>query len=205
MTKNKILTIAIFLCKFLKVIYILLFIGLTAIFIHVQVVPENYSDVYFKLNDEKQADDSHFIISGVSNAIFTTTSKFSKYKGEMPKDRDVFKLDKLTKGSLYFLYLRYVILLFLIFLCFSEFIKILESVKTIEVFQKNNEASFKKIGKYLFLVSLFQFYMFFNFEEGFMQGFYISFLPLVLMLLSFVLAEVFKEGNRLMEENELTV
>jgi hypothetical protein len=61
------------------------------------------------------------------------------------------------------------------------------------------------LGKYFFVLFLLFSVSVFGFEQGRISIISIAFLPLVLMLLAFVMAEIFKEGNLLSEENELTV
>lgn len=88
------------------------------------------------------------------------------------------------------------------FLCFKEFQNIIESL---ESFKKSNVLSLKKIAKYLLFIFIGNFYVFIGFEEGSFSAINISYSTLILAILSLILAEVFKEGNQLMEENRLTV
>ena len=94
----------------------------------------------------------------------------------------------------------------------KEFQNIIQSVKRLGSFHLNNIISFRRIGKYsilYFILTLFYFGLTFNNSLYFGQGGFsqtsISFTPLLFALISFILAEIFKEGNKLQQENELTV
>ncbi len=93
-----------------------------------------------------------------------------------------------------------------VFLIFSELIKVVQSIKSLKTFTNNNIQAFKNIGIYLLIIfalgaiSL-------NIGEGdsYRFSFSIKFYPLIGALFALLMAEIFKEGNRLREENELTV
>ena len=193
MKKNTLLNIAIGICKFLRLLYFIFFLILTGLFIHFQVSPESYEnvDINSKFND--------------SGIFLRSTSYKIHVNGKAPEDSDVFVLNKLKWSSLYFNYIKFSLLLLLIYLCVKEFQKIIDSVKEIKTFQKVNVSSFKKIGKYLLIVSVLMGYSSFTFQGGGKSDFYISFTPIVLSLLAYIMAEIFKEGNNLLEENKLTV
>ena len=106
---------------------------------------------------------------------------------------------------MYIVFIKYTAILVLVFLCVKEFQRVAESVKNIQTFKEGNVQSFIKLGKYLFILFLLYSFSFFNFEQGRLSIVSISFLPLVLMLLAFVMAEIFKEGNQLSEDNDLTI
>ncbi|MUP45973.1 DUF2975 domain-containing protein [Gramella sp. BOM4] len=93
----------------------------------------------------------------------------------------------------------------LLILALESLIKCFGSIKTYRAFQETNTYQFKRIGKLLvycfIIVSLDLSYE----EENFRIGFSPELTYLLLGLLSLVIAEVFKEGNRLREENELTI
>lgn len=193
MKKNTLLNIAIVICKFLRLFYFIIFLILTGLFIHFQVSPSSYENVDFKtkLND--------------NGIIMGSTSYKIHVDGKSPDDSDVFVLNKLKLSSLYFNYLKFNAFLLLIYLCVKEFQKVIDSVKKIKTFQKVNVSSFKKIGKYLLIISVLMGYSSFTFQGGGKSGFHIYFTPLVLSLLAYIMAEIFKEGNNLLEEYKLTV
>lgn len=194
MTKNTLLNIGIFICKFLRLLQIIVFVILTGIFVHFQISPSSYKnvDIDTKINN-----------SGIS------FKKSSSYKihvdGQVPKDSDVFTFNNIKTGSLYFNFMKLSIILILGFLCIKEFQKVIESVKEIKTFQKRNISSFRRIGKYLLIIFILVSYSSFTFQQGRTTGFYFSFELLILSLLAYIMAEIFFEGNKLSEENKLTV
>jgi hypothetical protein len=78
-------------------------------------------------------------------------------------------------------------------------------VRVIQTFRKANVKSFRKIGKYFLLIFILTSFSIVIFEQGMFYGFSLSFTPLVLMFVAYILAEIFKEGNDLSEENQLTI
>ena len=81
----------------------------------------------------------------------------------------------------------------------------MQSVKSFKTFQKNNVYSFRKIGKYIFIIFLLSSYIKVRFQQGGISGTHINFTPLLLGLVAFIMAEIFKEGNELEVENNLTI
>ena len=189
MKKNKLLNIAVIVCKSIRIFIIIAFIGLTTIFIHLQISPESYK----KGNIE-------FKVSGLQ------ISKSNRWKiSNSGDDKEVYALNKITKTSLFINYLKFSAVLFFMFLLITEFQKIMQSVKNLNTFQKNNVRSFRKIGKYLFIIFLLSSYFKLRFQQGGMTNFSLNFTPLMFMLIAFILAEIFKEGNLLQQENDLTI
>ncbi|WP_117883911.1 DUF2975 domain-containing protein [Aureibaculum luteum] len=197
MTKNIILNIAVYICKFLKLTYLLLLIGVTVVFVHYQINPKSYDSVYF---NEK------------SNKTYEFKIKQSSPDSQVNKEIEMNKmtaLNKIKTGSLYFLYLRLGTILVLSYLITKQFQIVITSVKKMETFKKNNAISFKRIGIYLFIIFIIT--SFWSVQYLFGDKYYeinkieISLTPLIWMLLSFIMAEIFKEGHKISEENELTV
>jgi hypothetical protein len=194
MKKNTVLNIAIIICKSLRLLYVLIFFAITVIFIHYQISPSSYKDLNFKT--------SHLLKNNNFNVI---KSYKVNVEGKTPLDSEVFRIDKLKFTSLLFNYIQLSLLFALYFLCTKEFQNVIESVRKIKTFQKKNSNSFKKIGKYLLLIFFLTGYTSYKFELGGASGFNISFTLLIFTLLNFIMSEVFKEGNKLSEESELTI
>lgn len=189
MTKNRLLNIAITLCKFSRLIYIVLFIVLTTGFIHFQINPDAYKGGKINYNS-----------SGIH---FSKSTKW-KIKGA-GDDKDVYTLNKIKKTSLYFMYFQLTAVLVFLFLSVKEFQKVVQSVKSIQTFQINNAISFKRIGKYILAIFLLTCYHSIRFQQGGVSGFEFSFTLILLALLAFIMAEIFKEGSSLKAENDLTI
>ncbi len=95
---------------------------------------------------------------------------------------------------------------FVVFLLLSELIKVVRSIKSLKTFTNNNIRSFTSIAIYLLIVfALGAFSLAPGKAESFIFSLSIEFYPLLGALFAFLMAEIFKEGNRLREENELTV
>lgn len=194
MTKNRLLNVVVFLCRFYKILCVLLFLAMSTLLIHIQLDRDSYKAIDFQINIDENP------------GLGITTKKKWRLDGQVaPEDDKVFTLEKLTTGSLFILYIKYSIILVLIFLSVKEFQLVVESVKKIETFKIGNVRSFMRLGNYFFVLFLLFSVSVFGFEQGQISIISISFLPLVLMLLAFVMAEIFKEGNQLSEDNELTI
>lgn len=198
MTKNTLLNVAILICKLSRLINIVVFITMTGFFIHFQINPSAYRKIDF----------NNFLIEKHPAGLeFThvTKSKFSINNEKAPEDSEIYKMDKLTTDSSLFFYLEVTLYLVLSNLCFKEFQNVLESVKNINTFQERNVASFRKIGKYLSVIFILSSYSWLNFKNGDIKSFSFSITLPCLIILSFIMAEIFKEGSRLSEEVNLTV
>lgn len=193
MTKNTLLNIAIVICKFLRLFYIVIFLIFTGGFVHYQMSPSSYHDVDVKINT------SSLFETGISKSYKIHVD------GKVPEDFEVFTLNKLKYTSLYFNFIKLSVVLLFSFLCIKEFQNVIESVKEINTFQEQNVTSFRKIGKYLLVIFVLMSYSSFTFQQGGISGFDISFTLIILSLLAYIMAEIFKEGNNLSEENKLTV
>lgn len=190
MTKNTILNIALVVCKLIKFLMIFCFVGMTIIFIHLQINKDFYKGSKITLDSE---------VKGV-------ISMSSKWKDDTKKDyEDVYNLAEIKTSSLYFNYIKYTLVLLILFLSVKEFKNVIVSVKNIKTFQNDNVVSFRKIAKYIFLYFLLTIYYSFNFQFGGYSSFALSFTPLILVIFSLIMAEIFKEGYNLRQENDLTI
>jgi hypothetical protein len=194
MEKNKLLNIAIIICKGVRIFYIFLFIALTSVLIHFQFSPESYKELKY---DSKNSGNFIFHTSTVSNTKNTVTDE--------TKNIDVFSFSEITKTSVFFNYLQFSAIFIFIFLSVKEFQFVIESVKKLKTFQNNNVTSFRKIGKYIFIIFLLMSYTNVQFQEIGKIGFQLELTPLLFVLIAFIMAEIFKEGNSLQEENDLTI
>ena len=199
MTKNRLLNIAIGICKLLKLIYTLSFILTTVIFIHIQIDKEVYNNI--KINH-----------TGDTTTTFSIDSNKSHSDKWKDPYNEVYVLEKLTTTTIYLIYFKFTCIFILLFLSIKEFQNIIQSAKRLDAFRLNNILSFRRIGKYsilYFILTLLYFILSFNNTLYFGQGGFsqtsISFTPLLFALISFILAEIFNEGNKLQQENELTI
>ncbi|WP_298237570.1 DUF2975 domain-containing protein [uncultured Algibacter sp.] len=183
------MNIAIIVCKFIRFFLVIVFIGLTTFFIHLQVDRSFYKgkEVSFNFKDYNY-------------------SSLRKWKVN-PKsaDKDVYVFGDIKTSSLYLNYVKYVAILIVLFLPFKAFQKIMTSVKEVKTFEQDTIKAFRKIGKYIFAYFLLTSYHSMTFKFGGYRGTSISLTPLLFVLLSFIMAEIFKEGRLLKKENDLTI
>ena len=142
MTKNRLLKIAIAICKFTKLIYILSFIATTVIFIHIQIDREAYNDLDIKI-----------IHTGTPNTFSIGLNKSYSDKWKDPstlKYNDVYVLGKLTTTTIYLIYFKFTCVFILLFLSIKEFQNIIQSVKRLDTFRLNNIISFTKKLRIIF-------------------------------------------------------
>lgn len=187
MNKNTLLNIATFLCKFMKGSFIIVFTIMTFVFIHLQID----RDYYHGWHTEKPID-GH-------------TIQFQKTYGEEVVDPDKVYISDLNTGSLYFNYIKFAGIIFLIYLSISQFQKVLKSVKSFKTFKTTNVRAFRKIGIYCVIITGLSWVTDWDFDNYHVSRFSIDFDFLIIALLAFIFAEIFKEGNQLMEENQLTI
>jgi len=197
MTRNRLLNIAIGLCKFIRLVYILIFIILTTVFVHFQLDNNNYEWNYSNTN--KAHNFASFFNINIHKSWKIGAISNTK------EDKTVFALSEITKPSLYINYLKVVSVLIFMFLSVKEFQKIMQSIMSFKTFRNENVKSFRRIGKYIFIIFLLSSYMSISFNYGGFSEFNISFTPLILMLIAFIMAEIFKEGLLLKQENDLTI
>ena len=91
------------------------------------------------------------------------------------------------------------------YLAIKQFQNVLKSVENLETFKTTNVQAFQKIGVYCLIISGLSWITMWDFGNYHVSGFHLDFDFLIIALLAFIFAEIFKEGNQLMEENKLTV
>ncbi len=87
----------------------------------------------------------------------------------------------------------------------QEIINIFQSVLNLEAFRRGNMHSFKKIALYSFTIFMVSLFSFIQSPEGLLYMFDFYFIPLFIMIGAVCLSEIFKEGNRLFEDEIFTV
>ncbi len=184
MTKNKLLNLAIIICKILQAAYILILLVLTILFIHIQVDRDFYSD-----------------------KIVTIEKSNLKYSSSTIIDSDdkVFTLDQLQTSSLYITYIRYSCLVIFSFLGIGEFKKIMKSVQNLKTFQNDNVDYFRRIARYAFLYFIISSFYSYQFNDVGYSGFVGDITSIIIMIGACIMAEIFKEGNLLLVDNNLTI
>ena len=187
MNKNTLLNIASFICKLINFFLLFALIAITAVFMHLQIDREFYEG--WKME----------------KPVKGKTIQIEKTLGELENDPNSVYVTNWKTASLYFNYLKFTGILLFIFLAVREFNSVMKSVKNLKTFRKNNVRAFRRIGFYCIVIAGFSWFNYWDFTNYHRAGFQIDTNYLLLALLAFIFAEIFKEGNQLMEENQLTI
>ncbi len=189
MKKNPLLYVATFTCKIFCFVQLAMLLFITVVLIHWHIDREFYSDTVLT---------SGFLNRSTIGYSVTTRWTTDTLKAPLT-------LSNVRPPSLYFSYIQLSMIFLFTFLTFKEFLKIIRSVRLIQTFKKANIKSFRSIGKYFLLIFILTSFSVVYFKQGMFYGFSLSFTPLILMFVAYILAEIFKEGNDLSEENQLTI
>ncbi len=191
MKRNTLLHLASLSGRLLLIFNILFFLGMTFIFIHVQVSPESYAGKKFSII---KPEGTIFYVSQAEN-----------WGDASSLDGNMVCLEQLTTASLYFNYLQIGAILTFTFLSIKAFLSVIRSVHFTGTFRSSNVEAFRKIGLWLLFICILSAFSFVSTDFMNQRTFYLRITPLLLMLLSFIMAEIFKEGTELSEENQLTI
>ncbi|MDX5444348.1 MAG: DUF2975 domain-containing protein [Hymenobacteraceae bacterium] len=197
MKRNKLLQLASAVCTIFGVMQLVAIAAFTFMLVHWHFNKEFYRNA--NVNDEGVT----YVVT--KKETITESENGAVKTATVEKEEKKISAADLRPVGLYFLYLKGIIYLFTLFLIFWEFRKVVRSAQLQHTFQTENIKSFRNIGKYflvLFLISGFHFIASENYER-----FNIEFdtTPLILMLVAYILAEIFKEGHKLSEDDRLTI
>ena len=189
MDKNTLLNIASGLCTISRVILVISILATTVFLIHFLIDTSAYSDIKVTIPESS------------SNLKI----EFEDIVGEAPVNTNVFTIDDWNTGSMIFTYFQIIGILTLLYLSIGEFAKVLRSVRKLKTFQITNEQAFRKIGFYCIFLAILTTITYWQFGNYSLSRFSISFNALGFALFAFILSEIFKEGNTLKTENDLTI
>ena len=195
MTKNTLLNIAILVLRLLKSILIIATIVLTGLLVYAQIDKETFADKEIVLS----ANPSLTRVSYIVSTVWKEDTKDAKY------DLKPYTFGKLNTISLYINYFKGLIVAVLMFFILRAFERIMLSVKTLETFSRNNVKLFRHIAIYVVFVIILTSYTVLRFETGDQTISHISLTQVIYTLLAFIMAEIFKEGGVLKQENDLTI
>lgn|SRR5690606_15963524 len=190
MKKNQLLSFATLFLKLMCLITIIGVLASAVMLVHWHFNP----DYYAKIN-----------MVGTEGSTFGYSVKTTWATDDHAYQETPFALNNIKPLSLYLIYIQLSAISLILFLLYVEVIRIIDSVKIVQSFRKRNVSSFRKIGKLLFALSLLLSFKIVKADMGYYHGFFVHFTPLILMLTAFILSEIFKEGNALLEENKFTV
>ncbi|WP_439151042.1 DUF2975 domain-containing protein [Winogradskyella sp.] len=195
MTKNTLLNIAILVTRLLKIILIIATIALTGLFVYAQIDEDAFTDKEIVLN----ANPSLTRISYLKSTVWKEDTADTEF------DLKPYTFEKLNTVSLYINYFKILIIVVLIYLIIKAFETIMLSVKTLNTFSRRNAKLFRQIGVYIVFITILTSYTVLRFETGHQTITHVSLTPVIYLLSAFIMAEIFKEGENLKEENDLTI
>lgn len=184
MKKNNLLNSAIILLKGLQAFYVLTFILLTVLCVHVQIDRDFYADKPIIIENTK----IHF--------------DFSEHN--IPNNSRL-TLDMMSTKFLYISFFRMACPLLLLFLSIREFERVIRSVRNLSTFRNANVKSFRRIGMYALIYFFIDGFTFYGYGGLISTSFSPTLTPLMMALFAFIMAEIFKEGSLLIEDKELTI
>ncbi len=192
-----------------SVLIISAFVVLTGLFIHFQVKPSAYEGVQVDVKNEtfvyqKTVREE---MKGKGGATIKISKSIGLNPGESTpgKRGEKIPLAQVHWYSLYFMYAQMASVLLIFYRITREVLKVISSVRALNTFGAGNVQSFRRIGFMCLLLSLVQWFSFFIAEGHSIVKFSVEVLPLVFMLAAFVMAEIFKEGHELLEQEQLTI
>jgi len=207
MKKNTLLALASVVGTVFSIMLIVALLAFTGFFIFYQIKPSAFEGVMVRADNQEI-----FYEKTVSREVQSTTGPgTNKIKRTIKVGKGVEKgvavvpLEKVHLATLVYLYLQQIISLGLLYLITREVLKVINSVQVLDTFRTGNVQSFRRIGFMCLGLSLVQWVTFFMAEGHSTFGFSIEVTPLVFMLAAFILAEIFKEGNQLYEQEQLTI
>ncbi len=178
------------LCMLAYVVLTVSFLGVTGIFIHMQIHPEYYAS---------------WDLTKIFSSATYLQSYLEKWNTQPATDQELFSVQNMKWYSLAINYLQIISQLLLIFFGIREFHRIIRSVESFETFHKKSIDSFAKIGRYMFCYFILSGLVIISAREAHFRGYAIHFTPLILSVLAYMMAEVFRQGKQLLDENQLTI
>lgn len=192
MKKTLLLTLTDWWFKVSAVLVILSFLCLTWLLITYHLNPD-----YFENKDLN--------LAGLFGGQVGYTIQEVWHVSEEAEPLHPFGIKNIKRFSLYVVYLQFCAIFFCSFLIFKEGINIINSIKCLESFKEGNVNSFKRMGKYFFFIFLLSGFALVVADNGEFRGIFFNFTAFSLMAASYIMAEIFKQGNVLQEEIENTI
>ncbi|MEX0968453.1 MAG: DUF2975 domain-containing protein [Bacteroidia bacterium] len=182
MERNQILKLSVLVFKALRVFCIIALGILAVVAVMWHISPDTLQSVYLDKD-----------------------TLYYQYSGQSAGTEAEISLNEMGQAAFYFNSLKLAIILLVLLYIFQRALRIIRSMKSLQTFRDNNVRQFQKIGSAFLVLALFNTFYFMEVSGHAVINFMVPFNSLLAALLGFLLAEIFKEGNRLMEENQLTV
>jgi hypothetical protein len=192
MKRNRLLRVALALGKASRILILFGIAVVIFLFIHWKLDPDFYRTVQFTIHD-----------GGI-----TFTERISAGEaGHLPGSHREkwFYLNSLTPLSVTYTFVQILLSLVLGYLMVQSMIRILKSTQALQPFHEANINAFRKLGYFCLALLVLNSFRFLATDQASSIRFHINFTLLVFMLASFILAEIFREGQKLYEQEKLTI
>lgn len=207
MKRNTLLSLATAVGKIFTFFLVIAFVVLTGFFLHYQIQPQKYQGVVVNAKSRE------FIYKSIENSTYvsgkTKTTQILKTgigeRGDGAGGNKLIPLGEVSYVTLYYLYFQTVVSLVLLLFITAEVLKIIKSVRVLDTFRKGNVQSFRRIGFVCLVFAMVNCHSVFISEQHSSSSFSLEAVPLLFMLGAFIMAEIFKEGNKLFEQEQLTI
>ena len=188
MKRNKLLTFSLYFFRFVQICLALFLVFSLILMVVYQVAPEKVSEFRFT-----PLDGTIDLVDIKAISVGDTSVKDSLAIGEI---QPIF---------FYLIYVQLFTIFILTWLAIKEVRKVIRSLQQLHTFQDYNVIAFRKIGLYFLINFVLSCFSFFIVGKTVELTFDFDIYFATLAVTSYILAEIFKEGNRLQEEHQLTV
>jgi hypothetical protein len=204
MKRNQLLFWAGIVSKLAEIIFYLVLVISIIFLIHWNLDKEYYKGVEVVLNDG-----SIMLLEGRSMTDLINSNvkniNGSLKNGNLTAPEKNFYITDLNALSFYLTYIQLVLSSILSILIIKEIRKVLKSVKEFETFRNSNIKSFQRLGYYCLAFAALNCVRILATNERRSISFNPGITILSFMISAFILAEIFKEGKRLAEIDQLTI
>ncbi len=200
MKRNPLLYLALLFSKAIRVVLFLGLVLLVIIFIHWHLNPGYYKSVQVAVDNG-----SIFFFEGK-----TETAKpvphlpNNSYLPGGVSGKRVY-LNDLNPFSFYFTFFQLFLSILLSYFIMQEVIRLLKSVQESQPFNAANIRSFRRLGYLCLSITVLNSLHFLYTNQTSFVSFSINYTLLIFMLITFILAEIFREGQKLYEQEKLTI
>lgn len=193
MKRNKLLYLALVVTKVIKALILLGLVLLIIVFIHWQFNMDDYKSVQVSVENGSLSISE----SKAENAAPVPDPSYNSGKRVY--------LNDLIPFSIYFTLLQLVASLVLSYFIAQQVIRILKSVQEFQPFNAGNITSFQRIGYLCLSIAVVNSFRFLIAKQTLSITFSVDYIMLIFMLITFILAEIFSEGQKLYEQDKLTI
>lgn len=204
MKRNQLLFWATAISKLAEIILYVALVISVIVFIHWHLNKEYYNSVEIILKDGRINVSEGKSITGFTKSNRENINPNAEYERTHQGEKRYYFSD-LNSTSFYFSYLQLILSIILGILMIKEIRKVLKTVKELKTFNDTNIGSFQRLGYYCLAFAAINCVHILATHETRSISFNPSFTMLSFMISAFILAEIFKEGQKLSEIDQLTI